>query len=427
VERVFDKKTMFLLTWLTLPLLFLPKINILSFGRETAGIRIDDLILLIFAVVCFWGNLTVRKSFSDIEKCVAYITGLALVSFIINRVLNVADILNVQSSLFYALRLLEYFSFFYIGKMAVRFYSTNTIILLFFLWNALLMVLQKIQLIGIFTSDGYQPITSDRILGIASFGSEIGLLLNMLFCYFIYMSRAKNAENLAEMEARGARQVNAPYLLLLLFVLLVVFSGARTAIATLLITFFACLRDIIDWRKPKTLILPTCTILVGVALTVIALYSFSGIVTRSKGLLSFKNIELISTVWDNIILDYDPIGRESVSLGAHDASWWMRIHKWCYALKLYVQHPECWILGIGPGFAMAALDGGFLRIFTELGIVGSFFYAKFFYSIASLSRQLAWMTIVFMLNMIFFDAHLAYKPMTLLLLIAGATMQSQAK
>jgi len=140
-----------------------------------------------------------------------------------------------------------------------------------------------------------------------------------------------------------------------------------------------------------------------------------------KAFFSFKNIELIATVWDNISLEYDPIGKESVRQGGSDASWWMRIHKWCYALKLYVMHPVCWLQGIGPGFAMAALDGGFLRILTELGIIGLWLYAKLFYGIAQQNRQLKWMIIVFCLNMLFFDAYLAYKPMSLLFLVAGAS------
>jgi hypothetical protein len=114
-------------------------------------------------------------------------------------------------------------------------------------------------------------------------------------------------------------------------------------------------------------------------------------------------------------------------MGSYDASWWMRIHKWAYALKLYCLHPECWLQGIGPGFAMAALDGGFLRILTELGIIGCVLYGRLFYLIASQTTQLYWMMVAFMLNMVFFDVYLAYKPMSLLFLIAGYAYATKAK
>lgn len=192
------------------------------------------------------------------------------------------------------------------------------------------------------------------------------------------------------------------------------------AIFALFASFLFYLKDIVSWRKPSTYMLPLGALAIGLVLMVYALYNASGIVSRSKGLLSFANFDLISVVWDNISLEYDPIGRESVRMGSHDASWWMRIHKWCYALKLYYLHPESWLQGIGPGFAMAALDGGFLRILTELGVIGCVLYGRLFYLIAKQTTQLYWMMVAFMLNMIFFDVYLAYKPMSLLFLIVGS-------
>src|SRR5262249_36059724 len=273
----------------------------------------------------------------------------------------------------------------------------------------------------------YIASSEDRMLGIASFGSEIGLLLNLLFCYLIYQpaSRAPPRFFLVPAELRRFSAFVYPYVLLLLFVFLVVLSGARMAILALFVSFLFRLKDLIQWRKPLTYLLPLLTLALGSALLIYALYNASGIVTRSKGLFSFANIELITTVWDNIILDYDPIGRESVRQGLHDASWWMRIHKWCYAAKLYFLHPECWLQGIGPGFAMAALDGGFLRILTELGLIGCFLYGRLFYLIAQQTPQLFWMMVAFLLNMVFFDVYLAYKPMSLLFLIVGYTKGEQ--
>jgi hypothetical protein len=68
---------------------------------------------------------------------------------------------------------------------------------------------------------------------------------------------------------------------------------------------------------------------------------------------------------------------------------------------------------------MAGLDGGFLRILTEYGIIGSFLFWKLFSTIYHKTLQLKWMVISFAINMIFFDVHLAYKPMSLLFFITG--------
>jgi len=403
MEKIYDKRLAFLLCLFLLPLLFLPKLNIIGFGRETAGIRIDDIFLFTFSLVCLWGNFLLRREFSSIEKSVIAITLLSLFSYAINRLFFYGSILEVHGSPFYCLRLFEYFMFFYIGALAVRFISIQKIVRWFFLWNLFLMVLQKAQIIGIFSVEGYIPKTSDRILGIASFGSEIGLLLNLLFCFLIYRHREKPWKiQCFPREIENFFKATANYWLLLLFTVLVVLSGARMAIAALLVSFIFSLPHFVKRSKPLTMLLPVVFLSLASLVLVSVLYNSSNIIMRSKGLFSFSNIELIGTVWDNIVLDYDPIGRESVSQGTNDASWWMRIHKWCYALKLYYLHPESWLQGIGPGFAMAALDGGFLRILTEVGIIGSFLYGKLFYSIAKQNRQLKWMIIVFFLNMLFF-------------------------
>ena len=53
--------------------------------------------------------------------------------------------------------------------------------------------------------------------------------------------------------------------------------------------------------------------------------------------------------------------RIEVKFENYDMSWWMRIQKWCYALKMYVMHPISYLQGVGPGFATPALDGGFVE------------------------------------------------------------------
>lgn len=427
MEQVLDRRSALLMLAISLPLLFLPKINLVHFDQETAGLRLDDLILLGFSLVCFWANFAIRKKLSDIEVSLFAIVGFSLFSFSINRMLFAADIMPVRSSFFYCFRILEYFLFFYIGSLAFRFCRIEAIVKAFFVWNLLLMLLQKLQIVGIFSVEGYIAKPDDRMLGIASFGSEIGLLLNLLFCFLIYQPKIAQARFLSiSPELKRFTRVIYPYLLLLLFIFLVVLSGARMAIFALFVSFILCLKELIDWKKPSTYFLPLITLAVGIGLMIFALYNASGIVERSKGLLSFSNFELISTVWDNIALEYDPIGKESVRQGLHDTSWWMRIHKWCYVLKIYWLHPESWLQGVGPGFAMPALDGGYLRILTELGLIGCVLYGRLFYLIAIQTPQLYWMMIAFLLNMLFFDVYLAYKPMSLLFLIVGYAYASKA-
>ncbi len=126
-------------------------------------------------------------------------------------------------------------------------------------------------------------------------------------------------------------------------------------------------------------------------------------------------------MWNNVNINIEPSFNGTVDNGQKDISLWIRLQKWSYVLKVYLTYPITYLQGVGPGFAFAGLDGAYLRILVENGIIGSFLYWKLFKSIATKSPQLMAMVIVLAINMIFFDAYIAYKPMSLLFLVAGMT------
>lgn len=425
-KRLFDRQFSFWILVCTLPLLFLPKINLFSLAeRETAGVRIDDLILLTFSMLFLWAHFILKKGFSPIEKWMFIFTGFSLCSYLFNYLLVTFGVLHVSASIFYCFRLLEYFIFFYIGNLSFQFFKLNTLIKALFLWNLVLMLLQKAEWIGQFSILGYLPLASDRVTGIASFPSEAGLLLSMLFCCLIYNDDSDNSPTVSLLHLFF--QKTYIYWLFLICVTLVIFTGSRIAIASLVVAFsFRVIADLKNGSFGSWLIALLFTAAGAVVITLTILQTDS-VFVRSAKLLSFRNVELIERVWDHIDLSQDPISKQNVRNQNYDTSWWMRIHKWCYALKLYYTHPENYLLGIGPGFAMAALDGGILRILTECGLIGCFLFWKIFSSIFRLNRALKWMVIVFLINMIFFDAYLAYKPMSLLFFVAGYAYASTFK
>lgn len=415
----FDRYFSFWILFFCLPLLFLPKINLFSVAeKETAGIRIDDLILLVFSFVIFWGRSILQKRLGNIEKWIFILIGFSLFSYALNRLLVTFNLLHVPASIFYVFRPLEYFMFFYIGALASQFFKLNALIKALFLWNLILMLLQRIELIGQFSILGYSSFASDRVTGIASFPSEAGLLLTILFCFLIYDEDANHRllENIPVIF-----QKTYTYWLFLICATLVIFTGSRIAILALVSAFsFRVVNDLKNFSLISWLIAFIFTSAAVVVITLAIMHTDS-VFVRSAQLLSFRNFELVEKVWDHIDLSQDPIGQEAVSNQNYDTSWWMRIHKWCYALKTYYMHPESYLSGLGPGFAMAALDGGFLRVLIEYGVIGCFLFWKLFSSIYQTSKQLKWIIIVFLINMLFFDAYLAYKPMSLMFFIMGYT------
>lgn len=420
--RFFDRKTSLLIVLFCLPLLFLPKINLIKFGGESAGIRIDDLILVCFALILFWAHFGLEKPLRRIEWWMIGIIAASFFSYILNRIFVSLNWLHVDAKLFYCVRLFEYFLFFYIGIMASQFFRISTVVRAFFIWNMAIMILQKVGLMGMWSVDGFSNDATYRVTGIASFPSEMGALLNIIFCFLIYdQSQRPKIIRMFPPIVRKFIDMTFLYWVFLLFAVLVIYTGSRVAVAALVLSLLFKLKEELSFRSPITLFFSIVFIVVGAFMMFYLIMSTYSILHRSMGLISLANFELAAEVWEHIDLSHDPIGNESVAAieGAYDMSWWMRIHKWCYALKIYYLHPECYLQGVGPGFAMGGLDGGFLRILTENGLIGCFLYWMFFREISKMSKQLKWMMVAFCVNMVFFDVYLAYKPMTLLFLVTG--------
>lgn len=423
MPRFFERSFTLVILMFTLPLLFLPKINLLQYGgRETAGIRIDDIVLMGFVVLLGWAHFLLRRRLRDVEKWLFAVLGFSIVSFLINQFFYAIGWIHVTGNLLYALRILEYFAFFYIGLIAVEFVSSATLIKSFIVWNCTIMVFQKLGLVGEFSMYGYNPYAAYRVPGVCSFASEAGALVNMLFCYLIFQPKEKS--RLLQFWPSFMRQLmegSYLYVMFIFFGLLTVFTGSRIAIFAIAVVFLYCVWGKMSWRTPWTIAITSVVVIVGGALLTMFIMENQEMLARSKGLLSMKNVNLMGKMWDGVDVNMEPKSNGMIGSGGADMSWFIRIQKWCYALKIYVTHPETYLQGVGPGFAFAGLDGGYLRILVENGIVGVFLYYNFFKTIARKSPQLKWMVIVFAINMIFFDAYIAYKPMSLLFLVAGMT------
>lgn len=417
--RLFQRTFVLFFLVVGIPLLFLPKVNIISFSDETAGIRLDDLILLGSSLIFLWAHVAIQKRLSAVEVWTLAVTLISLFAFLMNRLLVMGGFLHVDAKIFYVFRLLEYFIFFYVGTLAVQFFRLKTLVLAIFSWNVLLMVLQRLSIIGVFSVDGYM-MAGDRLYGVSSFGAEAGLLLNFIYCFLVFDEEARNLliAPFPKVLRPFFRQC-LTYVLFIVFGILIAQTGARIALVALLVSFVMRVLTEINWKAPSTLFLPFLVAFGCLALIVAFLWDNRAVVERSIGLLSMKNFSIIGQVWESISITQSPIGNETSYGGGYDVSWWMRIHKWCYALKIYYLNPECYLQGIGPGFGFAGLDGGWVRILTETGLLGLGAYLMLFRSLSRLSLSVKAMMWAFYINMIFFDAFLAYKPMSFLFLIAG--------
>lgn len=428
--RFFENKLSIGILFVSIPLLFLPKINLLNISStESAGLRVDDIILFFIGTLFMFSHVLSHQKLYKVEGWILLITFFSCISFLSNRLLVAFDLLYLNAKIFYALRLMEYFIFFYIGALTSQYFDGSKIIRAFFLWNFFIMTLQKLQLLGAVTVEGYSGHVSARVFGVASFPSEMGLILNLLFCYMVWDTSAssKFIQLFRSEFVRNILRSFYLYWMFILFGIFIIFTGNRISIVALFVCFFCRLMQTFKLRSVGSLMLimifiPALFIGIGFLIR----YA-EGIYERSAGLFSVKNFELFYSVWDHIDIKTDPMSNleEGVYAEGYDMSWWMRIHKWLFAAKSYLSNPECYLQGLGPGFAQSALDGGLLRILIEYGLIGVFLFWKFFSCLYRINSQTKWMIIAFLMNMIFFDAYLAYKTMSFLLFACGYLFEKQ--
>ena len=383
---------------LGLPLLFLPKVNIIEVAGESAGLRIDDIVLFALIPLVALAMAVRRRPAVSRAEC-AFVVMLTL--FMVSSVVNF--VVFGRSNPLYAVRFAEYFLFYYIGVycgagLTYICYSLLGV-------NAIFMVLQACSLIGGFASEGYVPSAANRPFGLTGGPWEIGAVINIVFAALLYDGRRKY------------------WLLFIATFALLLLCGARSPAVIHLIVFGVFL-----FRRSKhkgALLIRGGTVL---AVGLIAFLAIPNKVTeRSQYLFNPDNLVLAQKIYERTELDPHFTSFEKVDNGAgildseSDTSWLLRATKWMYACKTWATTPVAWVIGLGPGMWGPSLDGGWLRLLTETGALGLLAFVLFFNTLSSTPLLKAVRLCVY-LNMAFIDIYISYKTMSLVFLIAGATV-----
>ena len=381
-------------------LLFMPKVNIVSIAGESAGIRIDDVLLFAIFALLMAGVLLARKpTINEIESIVLILIGCMLLSNLVNlRMFG-------RSSLLYSLRYFEYFMFFYIGRyfFDAR-YSATRLLYALLLVNAILMVLQDFAIVGGFASAGFSQDVAGRPIGVTGGPWEVGAILNFSLAIFLFDRK----------EAAGVTS---------LFVIactsaLVVMTGARIpALAHIfLLSYYVYLR-----APNKTYLVGSAAFMLSVLLVAILLIP-NPLTERSENLFSIANIEQFQDQYSKASVPDEKFeGWSEVYTPDEysDLSWLIRLARWIIAIKTWTNSPLAWFVGVGPGNWGPALDGGWLRVMSEWGLLGLSIFLVFLYRIAQISRATFAMVVALAINMLFIDIHIAYKAMSLFFFLSG--------
>ncbi|QIP24285.1 hypothetical protein [Klebsiella aerogenes] len=394
-----------LLHWSVFLLLFIPKINLISVGGFNAGLRLDDLIIAFWAVI-FVSSFFMSRNYSLSKIEVQYYIFILIISLCT----LFTSAVYAQGTILFPLRFLEYFTFFIMGlKLGQKDDYISGIMKVIFFANIAVSFLQFVGIIGGFTTTGYRDSVSARVIGLCSGPWELGVILNFLTCYFLSIKVKETFK----------------YLVFFTALSVIFLSGSRMSFVAqmiLMVIYVYQSSSFVGILKRVLILAP----FVAIALVFVA---DSTVASRSENLFNMDNIVSIPETYRTTQLvhgnpDWSLFG--VLSGDDVDASWAIRSLKWVYAVKLFVSEWIFSFTGVGAGTFGNALDGGWLRLFTECGVLGFVAFIMFMKQNSSVSNMNKLMFISFSINMIMIDIYMSYKVMSFMLFIFGY-MYSKSK
>lgn len=231
---------------------------------------------------------------------------------------------------------------------------------------------------------------------------ELGVILNFITCYF-FASSAK---------------AHYKYFIFVLGLLVILLSGSRMSFVAQVVLLMVYMFN----HANAVSIIRRVLIVTPFVFLMLIYFSDSVVAERSEKLFNMDNIISLPDYYRNTeLVKGDPDWTTSGMLDGNDvdASWAIRSIKWMYALKLFLSNPMFILFGVGAGTFGIALDGGWLRLFAECGVVGALLFISFLRRCKRRSKVMQYCFIVFSINMIMIDVYMSYKIMAMLLFLAG--------
>lgn len=394
----FKSTTLSILALTGAVLLFTPRLNFVSIPGQTAGLRLDDLVLALVAFILFANfALTFRGviTLNNVEKY-AFLFILASVA---SNIINIST--HSRSNILYSVRIAEYFVFFYLGALYAERYKLQKLAWSLLWINGLVMILQTVGLIGGFASSGIVAHTSNRAIGLTGGPWEVGGLVN--FCTAILVFEAKITTR------------RACYVFALSFFLIFLTAARMPMIANLVLLAVFLFRK----SKHKSLAILQFSISI-VALAAIVIMIPTHLSKRSTNLFSSENLDYLSQTYASTNINSTAPTFDTLTAPQDtDLSWLMRVFKWVYAAKTWISDPASWPLGVGPGTWGPALDGGWLRLLTENGIAGIILFWYMMRAARKDSLAMKAVLTCLFINMLMIDINIAYKAMAFVFFAAG--------
>lgn len=392
------------------------------FGVGENGVRVDDIaIVLLFALTVTdvravdfsWPVLRVYAVF------VAYSLFCSLYGGLTGKV----DL--VISTLFSA-RLLEYLLFYFVGLSVYRRGLSRYVWATLRIYVIFLTVIIPLQMVGII------PVTSGfsgavRAIGNTNGPYELAAISAGLTLLYLYTGRMAYFWVTAIICFAAAARITS--IILILIILLNFRNVVRNHIVALL-NFKVALLVFALFAAGISVSLTRANITVGTDESV-------SLLDRLQEINPTEFYERLSDSYDSAqpygsSRDYQNNAFEDAIFSAieqngDDVSGLIRAYRWATLLKTTFQFPSTTLFGMGPSFGTSAVDGYYVRLIVETGLVGLVIFLIWVGTVMLDRKYPPWLReYLFILSAtaIFIDIFVSFKPMLFLWLFLGMVSAS---
>ena len=391
-------------------------------GLGESGIRTDDILILVaFLILLFRGEF--RSSVIPRSRPFNLYLVFVLINFLSALWNSIAGRIFVVTSFLYATRLLQYMIFYYLGAVIAK--SGRTLKKPLIAYFIFLMILVPLQMLGLAPTFGSFAGATSRAVGNTNGPYELAAVAGFLLCFLFYSYRgwlqAVGTMLLILLSASRATAVAA------VLSLIKVFSKRASvplrSIALFSTAFLAVALSFLIWSFP---IDPSRSDVV--------------LVSRLSSLTSTNIANMIGKVYANApIYDsatsyqagafMDAVDVAEYSEGqSGEVSGAIRAFRWTTLIKSTLAHADSVLIGLGPSFGSAAVDGYFVRVFVETGVIGMVSFLVFAFVLLRDTGRTCWQlreyAIILFLTGSFIDICVSYKPMLFLWLWHGMSQFS---
>lgn len=346
----------------------LPKINIINIPGNDAGIRVEDLLIVVLFIY-YLNNIFIKKKIiieNIIMKKVIKIFACYILITLISSIFGVFNnYVKPMLALLYFLRKIEYFLMIFVGYDIIKnnIFDTDKIENFFkftVIFHFIISLLQLKGIVGSFNKgQALGQLTQGRVSSTFNGAYELSAYLLLILPYFLY--------NIF----KNKKYTIKNFLYIILIAICIYSSESRTSLIILLVII-----ALMFSKFERDLRVKLLTINILCLIGILAIFYSFNINLQDTRFASVNIKEMAKTTkiawntknFENYVLTGSWYGNNNLDLEKEaDASYSTRVHHWMQLIDGVLKSP---ILGVGASISGGSADGNYIRILAESGILG---------------------------------------------------------